>query len=275
MTENIFEMSDYTAHRKGKDKAVPQTTFRIEGKIVVEVLGLGEGATEVIQKMAQDDYRIINRQLFGPNCEFKTFNYIRPDWIPDVAVVLFDSSEVGSVRAALPIAKRIDRSGNMGLSIDLSNNTPPEVARVSNTILPIGVTDHSSAAEYLGVFLRGLLVPILNTTMIGIEFSVGPLAFHAGRSSWAIAGQGQGENRAIGAIEDALENARAHGKNFEEADAVLMTIIVAPDFTFGESAAMARMLDDSTFLGEVPFAYSTVVDDHGDGTVEVIVVVTQ
>ena len=275
MIENIVEMSDFTAHRKGKTKFVPQSTLRIEGKIVVEVLDVGEGGTGVVREMAKDDYRIINRKLFGPNCEFNTFDYIRLDWVPDIAVVLFDSSQIASVRAALPLAKRIERAGAMGLSFDLSDSPPSKMKQVSNVINPIGITDHSSTAEYLGAFLRGLLVPILTENFVGIEFSVGPLAFHAGHSSWAIAGQGQGENRAIGAIEDAMNRATAFGKNFDDADSVLMTIIVSPDFTMGESNAMARELDDSNFLGKVPFSYVTVVDDHRDETVEAILIVTE
>ncbi|MBW8003282.1 MAG: hypothetical protein FVQ80_14910 [Planctomycetes bacterium] len=275
MTENIIEMSDFPGRRMDKTKSVPQSTLMIEGKIAVEVVGVGEGATEVVREMAKEEFVLLNRQLFGPNCEFSISDNARQEQVPEIGIVVFDSSEIGSVRAALPVAKSIERAGGMGLSFDLSNNPPPKMLRVSNILLPIGVIGHSGTAAYLGVFCRGLIVPILNDTMIGIEFSQGPLAFWAGRSSWVISGEGQGENRALDAIQDATNMAKEQEQSFDDADAILLTIIVSPDFTMGEAAAMARMLDDSTLLGGVSFSYSTVVDDHGEGSVEAILVVTE
>ncbi|MBW8003060.1 MAG: hypothetical protein FVQ80_13745 [Planctomycetes bacterium] len=274
MTEKVIEMSEFPGRRVPKDDYRSQATLRIEGKIVVEVLGLGEGAIEVIQKLAANEFVLLNRKLFGPNCELSLDDIIQVDRVPEIAIVVFDSNDTSSVGAALPIAKRIDRNGKLGLSFDLSNNTPSKMKKVSNAVLPIGV-NRGGAAEYLGVFLRGLLVPILTENFVGIEFSDGPLACQAGHSSWAIAGQGQGENRAIGAIEDAMNRATAFGKNFDDANSVLMTVIVDPNFTFGESAAMARMLDDTTLFGEVPLVYSAIVDDHRDESVKAILVVTE
>lgn len=228
--------------------AVKQTLFTIEGDhMTVVVAGMGARAGQIVKSLDEGEDALRPR-FSSDDTDFSLIldladeggqGLFQRHLVPNALLIVWDSEDQHSRDGALALVDQMTKPGRLILSMDVAKHPSDELAEFSNLILlpettPVKRGAMVYAARYLAAYLYGVLVPILQESIVCVDLADFLVVFATGSVSWMVTGQGSGKDRATAAVEQALEAARQQGIPLGRASGVVLTFTGPMDIELSE-----------------------------------------
>ena len=247
--------------------------------------GLGAGGSPAIgAKAAAESYKTLCQDLSRADLVFLTAGMGGGTGTGSIAVAARAAKAVGAVTVAIvtmPFAFEVGRrqaNARMGLQ-NLRPYTDTLIAIPNERLVDLGKPDLTLdmafrlADDILRQGIQGISELITETGLINVDFAHVRRVMQNGGGSLLAIGYGEGEDKAIQAIDRALHHPLLDTINIENATGILANFTTGPDVTFMEVVdALNELQARSNFQAEIIPGVTT--SESMENRVQVILVIT-
>jgi len=247
--------------------------------------GLGAGGDPKIgEEAAEESYRDLNQALAGADMVFLTAGMGGGTGTGSIPIAARVARSIGSVVVAIitmPFSFEVGRRQNNAREgiANLRQYTDTLITVPNDRLLQIAPRDLSldlafrMADDMLRQGIQGISELVTQPGLINVDFAhVRQLMMNGGGSLLSM-GYGQGENKAINAIDQALHHPLLESVSLENATGIIANFSGGPDLTFMEVADALNYLQSKT-NNHAEIIPGVTSDEKMSGRAQVILVIT-
>ena len=247
--------------------------------------GLGAGGDPKIgEEASEESYRDLNQALAGADMVFLTAGMGGGTGTGSISIAARVARSIGAVVVAIitmPFSFEVGRRQNNAREgiAKLRQYTDTLITVPNDRLLQIAPRDLSldlafrMADDMLRQGIQGISELVTQPGLINVDFAHVRQMMMNGGGSLLSMGYGQGENKAINAIEQALHHPMLESISLENATGIIANFSGGPDLTFMEVADALNYLQSKTnFQAEIIPGVTS--DEKMTGRAQVILVIT-
>lgn len=247
--------------------------------------GLGAGGDpKVGEAAAEESYSELNKALVGADMVFLTAGMGGGTGTGSIPIAARVARNLGAVTIAIvtmPFTFEVGRRqqnarqglANLRQHIDTLITVPNDrLLQVAPRDLPIELT-FRMADDILRQGIQGITELITQPGMLNVDFSHVRQVMQLGGGSLLAIGHGQGESKALQAVERALHHPLIESINLENATGIIANFSGGPDLTFVEVIEALTFLQEKT-NNQADIIPGIITDNRMGDRVEVILVIT-
>ncbi len=247
--------------------------------------GLGAGGDpRVGEAAAEESYSDLNKALVGADMVFLTAGMGGGTGTGSIPIAARVARNLGAVTIAIvtmPFTFEVGRRqqnarqglANLRQHIDTLITVPNDrLLAVAPRDLPIELT-FRMADDILRQGIQGITELITRPGLINVDFSHVRQVMQLGGGSLLAIGHGQGENKALQAVERALHHPLIETISLENATGIIANFTAGQDLTFVEVAEALTFLQEKT-NNRAEIIPGIITDNRMGDRVEVILVIT-
>jgi cell division protein FtsZ len=247
--------------------------------------GLGAGGDpKVGEAAAEESYSDLNKALAGADMVFLTAGMGGGTGTGSIPIAARVARNLGAVTIAIvtmPFTFEVGRRqqnarqglANLRQHIDTLITVPNDrLLQVAPRDLPIELT-FRMADDILRQGIQGITELITQPGLINVDFSHVRQVMQLGGGSLLAIGHGQGENKAIQAVDRALHHPLIEAISLENATGIIANFTAGQDLTFVEVAEALTFLQEKT-NNQAEIIPGVIADNRMGDRVEVILVIT-
>lgn len=247
--------------------------------------GLGAGGDpRVGEAAAEESYSELNKALAGADMVFLTAGMGGGTGTGSIPIAARVARSLGAVTIAIvttPFTFEVGRRqqnarqglANLRQHIDTLITVPNDrLLQVAPRDLPIELT-FRMADDILRQGIQGITELITQPGIINVDFSHVRQVMQMGGGSLLAIGHGQGENKALQAVDRALHHPLIEAISLENATGIIANFTAGQDLTFVEVAEALTYLQEKT-NNQADIIPGIIADNRMGDRVEVILVIT-
>ncbi len=247
--------------------------------------GLGAGGDpRVGEAAAEESYSELNKALVGADMVFLTAGMGGGTGTGSIPIAARVARNLGAVTIAIvtmPFTFEVGRRqqnarqglANLRQHIDTLITVPNDrLLQVAPRDLPIELT-FRMADDILRQGIQGITELITQPGLINVDFSHVRQVMQLGGGSLMAIGHGQGESKALQAVERALHHPLIETVSLENATGIIANFTAGQDLTFVEVAEALTFLQEKT-NNQAEIIPGVITDNRMGDRVEVILVIT-
>ncbi len=247
--------------------------------------GLGAGGDPKIgEAAAEESYSDLNKALAGADMVFLTAGMGGGTGTGSIPIAARVARNLGAVTIAIvtmPFTFEVGRRqqnarqglANLRQQIDTLITVPNDrLLQVAPRDLPIELT-FRMADDILRQGIQGITELITQPGLINVDFSHVRQVMQLGGGSLLAIGHGQGEGKALQAVDRALHHPLIEAISLENATGIIANFTAGQDLTFVEVAEALTYLQDKT-NNQAEIIPGVITDNRMGDRVEVILVIT-
>ena len=247
--------------------------------------GLGAGGDpKVGEAAAEESYSDLNKALAGADMVFLTAGMGGGTGTGSIPIAARVARNLGAVTIAIvtmPFTFEVGRrqqNARQGLA-NLRQHTDTLITVPNDRLLAVAPRDlpieltFRMADDILRQGIQGITELITQPGLINVDFSHVRQVMQLGGGSLLAIGHGQGESKALQAVERALHHPLIETISLENATGIIANFTAGQDLTFVEVAEALTYLQEKT-NNQAEIIPGVIADDRMGDRVEVILVIT-